>query len=124
MTVTKYEDILIWSNDQTIPACEFSYIEMCSTVSTSEDLFSDKISFQIYPNPISSAARIEINGFVFLENPELRIYNLQGQLIQKYMELNEEKFSFFRKDLNAGMYVFELYDTKTTFAVRKKVIVF
>ena len=78
---------------------------------------------QFAPNPFSEETTVQIKGLELLDKPEIRIYNLQGQLIQKIKELNEEKFSFFRKDLNAGLYVFELFDTKTTFALRKKIII-
>jgi len=46
----------------------------------------------------------------------LSIYNLQGQLVEKIAEINEENFIFSRKNLKAGVYVFELSDGKTTFA--------
>ena len=122
MNCFKYEDILLWSNQQTMPTCEFSFTELCGTTSTN-NLQLEKIKLHIFPNPFQSETTIEIEGFKELEEPELRIYNIQGQLIQKSLELNEEKFSFFRKDLNAGLYVFELFDTKTTFALRKKIII-
>ena len=45
-------------------------------------------------------------------------------LKREFIFKNEEKFIFSRKNLNAGVYVFELSDWKTTFALRKKIIVF
>ena len=123
MNCFKYEDILVWSNETTMPNCEFSFTELCGTTSSEHLLFLEKINFKVFPNPIQSEAMIEIEGFEKLEQPEIRIFNLQGQLIQKILELNEEKISFFRKDLNAGIYVFELFDTKTTFALRKKIVI-
>ena len=123
MNCFKYEDILLWSNETTMPACDFSFTELIDIISSEEHLLKEKVDFQISPNPLYSEGFIQIEGLDLLEAPEIRIYNLQGQLIQKIMELNEENFSFFRNKLNAGMYVFELFDTKTTFAVRKKVIV-
>jgi hypothetical protein len=55
-----------------------------------------------------------------VESPILKIYNSQGQLVEKIAEINEEKFIFFRKNLNVGVYVFELTDWKTTFTLQKK----
>jgi len=120
----KYEDILIWSNDTNMPTCEFSFTEICGTTSLDDFSFFDKIKMQVSPNPMAVEATIQIEGLDLLSQPEIRIYNLQGQLIRKLMELNEEKLLFLRKDLKAGMYVFELFDTKTTFALRKKIIIF
>ena len=74
-------------------------------------------------DPINSEASIQISGFEHLEAPKFKIYNLQGQIIEKIGELNEEFFLFSRKRLNAGVYVFELSDGKTTFALRKKIII-
>jgi hypothetical protein len=55
-----------------------------------------------------------------VEAPILKIYNSQGQLVEKIAEINGEKFIFFRKNLNVGVYVFELTDWKTTFTLQKK----
>jgi hypothetical protein len=55
-----------------------------------------------------------------VESPILKIYNSQGQLVEKIAEINGEKFIFFRKNLNVGVYVFELTDWKTTFTLQKK----
>jgi hypothetical protein len=55
-----------------------------------------------------------------VESPILKIYNSQGQLVEKIAEINGEKFIYFRKNLNVGVYVFELTDWKTTFTLQKK----
>ena len=124
MNCFKYEDILLWSNAVTMPTCEFSFTEICSTTFIEDFSFFEKIKMQISPNPMTTEAMIQIEGLDWLDQPEIRVYNLQGQLIQKIVELNEEKLLFLRKDLKAGMYVFELFDTKTTFALRKKIVIY
>lgn len=123
MNCFKYEDILLWSNEVTMPSCESSLVEICGTTSIEDFSFFDKIKMEISPNPMVDEAIIQVEGLDLLEQPEIRVYNLQGQLIRRNLELNEEKLLFLRKDLKAGMYVFELFDTKTTFALRKKIVV-
>jgi len=124
MNCFKYEDILIWSNESNMPECSFSYTEMSGTTSIQDFSKYEKVELSFSPNPMLEETVVQISDLDLLESSEIRVYNFQGQLIQKIMELNEEKFSFFRKDLNAGMYVFELFDTKTTFALRKKLVIF
>lgn len=112
-----------YSNPNTQPECLFSFEELCETTSLTNPSFENLIDFSISPNPVNTEAHIKIFGFQHLLSPKIRIYNLQGQIIEKFGELNEEFFLFSRKRLKAGVYVFELSDGKTTFALRKKIII-
>jgi len=122
----KFEEELVWSNTSTspFPTCEFTFIDACNTITSNESLNQElNFDFHCYPNPITENATIQIQGLDRMEKPYLSIYNAQGQLVEKIIGLNEEKFIFSRKNLNAGVYVFELTDGKTTFAVRKKSVI-
>lgn len=74
------------------------------------------VTFKVFPNPFLAKTIVEIQESTELKSPVLSIYNLQGQLVEKIVEKNELKFIFSRKNLKAGVYVFELSDGKTTFA--------
>ena len=123
MNCYKYEDQLTWSNPVIQPECTFSYSENCETTPTSPIDFLKEIQWTISPNPFAHETEIKIDGFENLEEPIVRIFDLQGKLIEKIDQIGEEKLIFSRKHLNAGLYVFELRDLKTTFAVRKKIII-
>lgn len=113
-----------YSNPNTQPECQFTFTDLCGTTSIDDLSKNELVDFEVFPNPIMAETTIEMKGLKELKSPILSIYNLQGQLVEKYVEINEEKFIFSRKNLKAGVYVFELSDGKTTFALRKKIIVF
>ncbi|MGL4596618.1 MAG: T9SS type A sorting domain-containing protein [Bacteroidia bacterium] len=50
----------------------------CQTIGISESLAS--FAFRVYPNPSQEQTTIQFSGFV--NNPVIRIYNAQGQLLQ------------------------------------------
>ncbi|MFK8006689.1 MAG: T9SS type A sorting domain-containing protein [Saprospiraceae bacterium] len=105
-----------YSNPTTQPECLFTFSDLCETTSL-DDLFKNKnVYFNIFPNPFLEKTTIEIPELSELNSPVISIYNFQGQIVEKINNINEEKFIFSRKNLNAGVYVFELSDGKTTFA--------
>lgn len=113
-----------YSNPNTQPECLFTFIDLCESTSVDNISKIQVVNFEVFPNPFFDKTTIEISEMKHLESPILKIYTIQGQLVEKIVEINEEKFIFSRKNLNAGVYVFELSDWKTTFALRKKIIVF
>ncbi len=112
-----------YSNPNTQPECQFTFTDLCGTTSIAALSKNEFINFEVFPNPINEETTIEIKKWKELKSPILSIYNLQGQLVERIVEINEDKFIFSRKNLKAGVYIFELSDGKTTFALRKKIIV-
>jgi len=123
MNCYKFNGNLSWSNFNTQPLCEFTFDDLCETTSLN-NLEKKNTTFQVLPNPFSENAVIDFQNINELEEPVLNVYDFQGRLIEKFLIGNEEKLNFFRKNLNAGVYVFELLDGKTTFATRKKIVIF
>ena len=111
-------------NSSSQPECLFTFTDLCGSTSVYNILKNQLVNFEVFPNPFFEETTIEISELNLLESPIIKVYNIQGQLVEKIVEINEEKFIFSRKNLNAGVYVFELSDWKTTFALRKKIIVF
>jgi len=107
-----------YSNPTTSPECLFTFTDLCGTTSNTDFLKNRIVNFKVFPNPFSNKTTIEIQELAKLKSPILSIYNLQGQLVEKIVDINEKKFIFSRKNLKAGVYVFELSDGKTTFATR------
>lgn len=112
-----------YSNPDTQPECQFIFTDLCGTTALANFSKNKLLDFNVFPNPITEETIIEITQFSELKSPVLSIYNLQGQLVEKIIDINEEKFIFSRKNLKAGAYVFELSDGKTTFAFRKKILI-
>ncbi len=112
-----------YSNPLTQPACLFTFDDLCGSTSTYNISNQEEVNFKVYPNPFFAETTIEILQLNQLESPIITIYNLQGQIVEKIVGINREKLIFSRKNLNAGVYVFELSDGKTTFALRKKILI-
>ncbi len=110
-------------NSNTQPECLFTFTDLCGSTSVHNIPKDQLVKFEVFPNPFFEVTTIEISELKQLESPILKIYNIQGQLVEKIKEINEEKFIFSRKNLNAGVYVFELSDWKTTFALQKKILI-
>ena len=94
----------------------FTFTELYESTSIDAILKNQLVTFKVFPNPFLAKTIVEIQESTELKSPVLSIYNLQGQLVEKIVEKNELKFIFSRKNLKAGVYVFELSDGKTTFA--------
>lgn len=105
-----------YSNPNTQPACQFTFTDLCGSTSIADFSKNELVNFKVYPHPFFEETTIEIVGLRELKSPILSIYNFQDQLVEKLVDINEEKLIFFRKNLNARVYVFELSDGKTTFA--------
>lgn len=116
-------DELGFINSNTQPECLFTFSDLCESTFVQNISKDQIVNLEVFPNPFFEEVTIEIFKLKDLESPIIKIYNIHGQLIEKIMGINEEKFIFSRKNLNAGVYVFELSDWKTTFALRKKIIV-
>ncbi|MFK7770963.1 MAG: T9SS type A sorting domain-containing protein [Saprospiraceae bacterium] len=112
-----------YSNPNTQPECLFTFTDLCGTTPISDLSKNEIVNFKVFPNPISDESTIEVKGILELKSPVISIYNHQGQIVEKIMNINEDKFIFSRKNLKAGVYIFELSDWKTTFALRKKILI-
>lgn len=88
-----------------------------STSSSSDEINQTEISMSNYPNPFNPETTIsyQINDLDLWEKPQIEIYNIKGELVKSYPELNPEKGSVIwnGKDqsgisVSSGVYFYKL----------------
>lgn len=75
------------------------------TTST-QKIFSPEIQLSVFPNPMNdfTTFKIETDDFTTFQ---LRVFNSLGQLVRTE-QFNDSIFNFYKKNLNAGIYFFEI----------------
>lgn len=74
---------------------------------------------KFYPNPATRTLHIEIDGELYV----IEIYNLQGQLVGKYVPHAASKYQINLSKLTKGFYIVNIYNKKKQKAVKKLVII-
>lgn len=77
-------------------------------------------SISVYPNPFHDQTKIHFKEQV--KNAELRVLNLQGQLVRTYHFSNDDSFIFSREGLPVGTYFLQAYSGDQLKAVEKLVV--
>jgi uncharacterized repeat protein (TIGR01451 family) len=67
---------------------------------------SENISVSSFPNPFSESTTIQVNGLK--ENFDFTLNNVLGMKMTEQKNISENKFSFSKKDLPAGIYFFTI----------------
>lgn len=78
-----------------------------------------KADFTIFPNPSYGEANLNITDVS--ENTEIQVYDNSGRMVRKISGINKNSISI--DNLQKGMYMIRLVDTKTGEAVTKKLSV-
>ena len=73
-----------------------------------EPLYQKAIS--LYPNPAQSS--ITIHSETELNSASIMLYDLQGQLLQHYSNINQKTFLIPRNNLPSGLYILKVVDGK------------
>lgn len=66
-----------------------------------------QISVTFKPNPLSSSARVEIEG-MNTERYKFLVYDITGRLVRQYSQQYQNSFVFEREDLEKGFYLYKL----------------
>jgi len=83
----------------------------------------EELSFSIYPNPVSDKLNIQLNT-AFPSNASLKIYNLEGRLIQEsILASNASNYVIEVGNITAGVYMIAI-DFANSIGPRKKFIKF
>jgi hypothetical protein len=61
---------------------------------------------QVFPNPVSTSAMINLHSSASLKNAELKLYNVMGEEAATISNINSNEIIFNRGNLSAGMYFF------------------
>lgn len=70
--------------------------------------YSNGLSVQISPNPVTEAASIEITGGTVSKTFTFSLYDVNGKCIQS--QEVKSHFTFYRNDLSAGVYTYTISD--------------
>ena len=100
-----------WDSENNIWQKELKYVYYWSQLSTQIEENNFKSDIIIYPNP--SFDKINIAGLT--KSSEIKIYNINGQLIKSFQQVNN---AIDISELNAGVYIINLTSNDKTF-VRK-----
>ena len=74
-----------------------------------------------FPNPFSESTTLKLNKNY--SNSELTIYNLMGQEIKKIKNIADNVVKFDRKNINAGIYYYELKQASKNISTGKLIII-
>jgi hypothetical protein len=83
--------------------------QSCARVTAIDEPASNPV-LSVFPNPFNISTTIRLNKAV--ENAELSIYNLQGQLVRTRSQITGDQISIERENLSSGLYFFELKQGK------------
>jgi len=92
----------------------------CVGTALIDRMFVDK-SINIYPNPFSYSATIDIGGYQVNEQTNLVIFNVFGKKVQE-IQIVGSKTTLNRNNLPNGIYLYQLKDQETTIGIGKIVI--
>ncbi|MGB1204629.1 MAG: T9SS type A sorting domain-containing protein [Chitinophagales bacterium] len=100
------------------------YSDEINGISTTEKI--DKLSINIFPNPIKQNAQINIASY-FTGNIIGTLYDLNGKIIRQekhFIPSNNEvhSFAFEKENLENGMYLYEITDQKGNRKVERLII--
>jgi hypothetical protein len=106
----------VYYTDITLMICVYGDTSSpCLTVTSKNEILSDKISVNIYPNPFNDKFTISGAG---KENNSLVIYDLTGRIVKNillFSSTNEIDVS----DISDGFFLFEIRDSKAVLAKGK-----
>lgn len=105
------------SNIGTIASGVTNCLQPC-TLSTDE--WSEHYNLDIYPNPFSKQATLQID--YLLNNATLKVVNYFGQTVQKIEHISGNSVTLSRENLTSGLYFIRLTEGNKTIALEKLVI--
>ena len=75
-----------------------------------------ELEIKVVPNPIYDKSIVTIP---FLNSSVIKIFDLDGRLIQEYNDLGKNIFSLDRSEFNSGVYILKLFDQYSCIGVIK-----
>ncbi len=97
-------------------------VEIIENDSTNSIYTADEaMNVSVYPNPFSDFAVLEFTPTAN-EVYTLTIIDVQGRVVQNYSNISSGRVFIEKKNLNAGMYFFELLKSKTKIQARGKIV--
>lgn len=94
---------------------EFALIKIDTTgnyslSNTNYEAEEAELQFRVFPNPFQSSIQIETSR---VGNYQLKLYNLSGQLVEKWQAKDKQFFTFNTENIVPGMYFYQLENMRT-----------
>ncbi|MFM8450417.1 MAG: T9SS type A sorting domain-containing protein, partial [Haliscomenobacter sp.] len=80
--------------------------DFITVVTSDETIFVPNLRLQVYPNPTSESVNFLLEGHSF-DKMTLRIFDLYGKLVDYHL-YSGNQFTWYRNQLQSGMYVYLL----------------
>lgn len=78
-------------------------------------------NISVYPNPLNSTARIEINKSIVTANTRAELFDIYGRKVRDISELNTNPY-IEKHDLAPGTYLLKVYNSAELFGIKKIII--
>ena len=75
------------------------------------------LDFKIYPNPFTDELKLSTNNAIDFETIKLSLFNLQGQLIKEYKNVDSIKIN--TSSLNSGIYLYKISEGDNVLKIGK-----
>ncbi|HET6227227.1 MAG TPA: DNRLRE domain-containing protein [Bacteroidia bacterium] len=96
-------------------------LQVCYTVATGITATAGlPAKATIYPNPFNYSTTIQLNTRV--DNAELAIYNIQGQLVKTINNISGQEIEVLRDDLSSGIYFIRLIQNNKLILTEKVIV--
>jgi len=73
-----------------------------------EDYSDTRLASTVSPNPMHQNTVIVFEMPINMESADLKVFNTNGVLVFEDNNSTDDKFNFYRNDLAAGMYLYEI----------------
>jgi hypothetical protein len=93
----------------------------CSLTSTGLNLNNRGTTLAIYPNPLSLETTLKASRN--LNDAVIHVYNTFGQQVKQLRNLSGNSFTFYRDNLECGIYFLMLTERNKTIAKEKIIVV-
>lgn len=87
-----------------------NYVDTCGNTSGIQELTINQNELQLYPNPFTNSATLQTSKP--LQNASLFIFDMLGEEVKSFHNLNGTEINIFRNGMKSGLYFFTLLDTK------------
>ena len=81
--------------------------------------YDDNSFIKIYPNPINDIVTISLSNNELLKNAEVKIIDISGREVKKFVTKIEEQVMLDLADLEKGIYFIKIYNTDKLIAISK-----
>jgi len=85
-------------------------VDYCTLPLTIPAIESENNLVTVYPNPLSTTAKINIENSSIVKDAQMKIYNSSGDEVRSVVNINSHEIILDRKSLAAGLYFFEVAD--------------